>query len=120
MTLLLMASCSTPHTTAVMLNNSTTYSPTDNIEILMKPPQKPYIEMASMESPEGFNIPDLLVEMKEKAKQLGADAILYINESIRHHPISATYNSIIGGYKSMEGVTYIRVKVVAIKYKEEG
>jgi hypothetical protein len=117
MTLILVASCSTPRTTAVMLNNSTTYSPTNNIEVLMNPPQKPYIEMALLESPEGFNIPDLLIEMKETAKQLGADAILYINESTRQHPLSTTYNSIIGGYKSMEGVTYIRVKAIAIKYK---
>ena len=117
MTLLLVTSCSTPRTTSVMLGSSTTYSPTSNIEILMKPPSKPYIEMALLESPEGFNVPDLLIEMKEKAKQLGADAILYINESIRQHPPSTTYMPITGGYQSIGGVTYIKVKAIAIKYK---
>ena len=112
-----MTSCSTPRTTAVMLGNSTTYSPTNNIEILMKPPQKPYIEIELLENPQGFNVPDLLIEMKEKAKQLGADAILYINESIRHHPPSTTYIPITGGYQSIGGVTYIKVKAIAIKYK---
>ena len=117
MILLLAAGCSTPRTSAVMLNNSTTYSPTSNIEILMRTPEKPYIEMALLESPEGFNVPDLLIEMKDMAKQLGADALLYVNESIRQHPPSTTYMPITGGYQSIGGVTYIKVKAIAIKYK---
>jgi hypothetical protein len=71
-----MTGCSA--TSVAMLNDSVRYSPSTNVEILSAPPTKPYKAIAILETAGAANapLPDLLESMRQRAKEIGADAVI--------------------------------------------
>ena len=134
---LLLTSCATVSTRVVELKPSQQFAPTQSVEILLQKPDRPYIEIALLES-RGASEAELLNDAREKAKALGADAILKQESELIQHPPVAVYDPwydpfyfgwhryrpfphyaapwgpyrVIGG-----GHTYV-LKALAIKYRD--
>ena len=88
---LLLSACAAVSTKIVPLNPAVQYPPTQNVEVLLEPPPRPHVDIALLES-RGFSEADLLNDAREKAKALGADAIVRI-ESVRvDYPPVAVYD----------------------------
>ena len=81
---LLLTSCGTPRI-KVTRYTETTYAPTPAVEVLRtKPSEKPYEELGELSIQLRPSDEELAVmHLKEKAKSLGADALLIIGENSR-------------------------------------
>ena len=83
---LALAGCAV--TRVVRLDPTQTFPPTQSVEVLLQKPQRPYVEIALLES-EGASEADLLNDAREKAKGLGADAIVHQGtERVYHEPMT--------------------------------
>jgi len=78
----LLAACTTT-TSVVMLDPAAKHPPTASVEILLKPPERPYVEIAKLESRGVAGEPEtsVLEDARERARRLGADAII-VQESV--------------------------------------
>ena len=85
---LLLSACASVSTQVVPLNPAQVYPPTQFVEVLLEKPARPYVEIAMLES-RGGSEADLLNDARDKARALGADAIVRI-ETERHyqHPVA--------------------------------
>lgn len=74
--LVAVTGCAT--TSAVMLDPEKTYSIVSNTQLLVKAPERPYKQIAVLESrgPVNTPLPDLLESMRQKGMEIGADAVL--------------------------------------------
>jgi len=94
-------------TSGYTLLKNTQYAPTENVEVLFEPPIKPYESFAMIEARSytvpRATIPDLINELKNKAKNLGADAIIISNKA--------------GEVVYLGGQTAPTLNAIAIKYK---
>jgi hypothetical protein len=88
---LLLAACATVTTHVVRLDPAVQYPPTQNVEVLLHKPQRPYVEIALIES-RGASEAELLNDAREKAKALGADAIVRLEVERVYHPPVAVYD----------------------------
>jgi hypothetical protein len=79
------------NTRVVRLNPGQVYPPTQMVEVLLQKPDRPYVEIALLES-EGLSEADLLNDAREKAKALGADAILRQTVERIYHEPTAVYD----------------------------
>jgi hypothetical protein len=81
LTALLFGACATT-TSVVVLDPAKQYAPTTSAQILLKPPDRPYVEIAKLESRGVVGEPEtsVLEDARTRAQQLGADAII-VNES---------------------------------------
>lgn len=113
----LLSACA--QTSAIMLDNTATYPPSDKVEILMTPPSRPYAEIAVLETaaPVGTPLTDLLENMRQKAKALGADAVIPTQDASERTPQQLFFNPWLGGYQTLGGQTAPRIRGLAIKYK---
>lgn len=85
--LMACAGCSTVSTQIVELNPTQKYPPTQSVEVLLQKPTRPHTEIALIES-RGESEAELLNDAREKAKALGADAIVKLEtERIYHEPV---------------------------------
>ena len=91
---LLVSGCALVSTHVVQLDPSRTYSPTQNVEVLLEKPKRPYAEIALIESRGelGVGEAELLNSAREKAKAVGADAIVRIDVEHLYHPPVAVYD----------------------------
>ena len=133
-----LAACAGVNTRVVQINTTHTFPPTQSVEVLLQKPERPHIEIALLEA-EGYSEVDLLNDAREKAKTLGADAIVRRElDRVYHAPMTvydpwpdpfyfhyrrfgpypyydwpfwSPYRTVGGGY------TYV-LKAVAIKYTE--
>lgn len=80
-----LSSCATTPRIKVMRYSETTYSPTSAVEVLRtKPSERPYEEIAELSIQlRPVDEEMVIVHLKEKAKSLGADALLIIGENTR-------------------------------------
>ncbi len=107
---LLLCGCGT--TAKVMRYSTETYTPTQNVEVLRtKPVNREYVELGEvsvrLKKSTEENAVALLVE---KAKEMGADAIIIIGERSR--------GAVAMPVGSMIAVSHLReIYAVAIKYK---
>ena len=84
---LLLSACAAVSTQIVPLNPALQYAPTQSVEILLQNPTRPHVEIALLES-RGFSEAELLNDAREKAKSLGADAIVRTNvERVDYPPV---------------------------------
>ena len=106
-------------TSAVMLDPSMKYLPTNNVQILSAQPERPYKTIAILETIGNQNvlIPDLLENMRQKAQEIGADAIIPIGEASQEQPQGLMYNPWLGGYQTVGGGFIPKVRGLAIKYE---
>jgi len=117
-TAVIISGCTT--TDAVRLNDSSAYSPSDYVAIFNEPPNRPYEELALLESrgAVGQSLPDLLESMRQSAKELGADAIIPTMERSEYQLPGFIYNSLIGGYISLPGGRVPILRGYAIIFEE--
>ena len=122
-------------TKVVELNPAHRYAPTQSVEVLLQKPERPYVEIALIESSGGSEA-DLLNDAREKAKALGADAIVrHETERVYHPPVALYdprydpfyfgyhrfrpypfYGSPWGPYRVVGGGYTYTLKALAIKY----
>ncbi len=90
----LAAGCAAVTTHVVTLNPAQSFPPSRNVEILLEKPQRPYTEIALLESRGEIGIPeaDLLRDIRAKAEQLGADAVVRIHTEQLYQPPIALYD----------------------------
>ena len=134
----LLAACSMVSTHVVQFDPSRTYTPTQNVEVLLEKPKRPYIEIALLESRGeiGVTEPQLLNDARDKARAVGADAIVRIDSERVYHPPVAVYDPWSdafywraygyrplppfahpwGGYRVIGGGFTETLKAIAIKY----
>jgi hypothetical protein len=79
---LVLSACATT-TSVVMLHPTAKYPPTSSVEILLRPPDRPYTEIAKLESRGVAGEPEtgVLEDARERAGKIGADAII-VQESV--------------------------------------
>ena len=84
---LALAGCASVSTNIVELNPAQKYAPTVNVEVLLQKPARPHVEIALIES-RGGSEAELLNDAREKARALGADAIVRLEvERIYYAPL---------------------------------
>jgi hypothetical protein len=136
----LLSGCSGVSTQMVELNPAQRFPPTQNVEVLLEKPQRPYIELGLLESRGDFGATEatLLNDAREKARSLGADAILKLEIERLYHPPVTVYDPWYdplywsyyryrrfspfpdpwGPYRVVGGGYEYTLKALAIKYKE--
>ena len=101
---LALAACASVHTQVVQLGTPHAYPPSQAVEVLLHKPDRPYTEIALIESrgEVGASEVDLLNDAREKAKALGADAIVRTEvDRIYHEPVPVYdpwYDPLFFGY----------------------
>jgi len=75
-------------TSVVMLDQTKQYPPSSSVEILLRPPQRPYVEIAKLESTGNIGEPEpkVLEDARKRAQEIGADAIIVIDSSAVYQP----------------------------------
>jgi hypothetical protein len=75
-------------TSIVLLDPAKHYPPSASVEILLKPPERPYVEIAKLESQGliGEPEPALLENARAKAAEIGADALIVVETSSVYQP----------------------------------
>jgi hypothetical protein len=89
----LISGCATT-TSVVMLDPGKQYPPTTAVQILLKPPDRPYIEIAKLESKGVPGEPEtaVLEDARERAAKIGADAIIVQDSSSVYQPPIVIYD----------------------------
>ena len=90
---LLLSGCAAT-TSVVLLDQSKQYAPSAAVEILLRAPERPYIEIAKLES-NGFigePEPELLEDARKRAQEIGADAIIVVQSSSVYQPPVIIYD----------------------------
>jgi hypothetical protein len=138
--MLALAGCTTVSTRVLELNPAQKYSPTNQVDVFLQKPDRPHFEVAFLES-RGQSEVEMLNDAREKARLLGADAIVKTQTHAEYYPPVAVYDPWYGpwgwgpryrgwspyypypwGYGGYYGVvggytTYV-LKAVAIKYRD--
>jgi hypothetical protein len=123
-------------TRVVELSPAQKYPPTAHVDVFLQKPDRPYVEIALLES-RGESEAQMLNDAREKAAQLGADAIIRTQVHAEFHPPVAVHDPWYdpwvwgyryrpwapfhpypwGGYRVVGGYTTYLMKAVAIKYQ---
>jgi hypothetical protein len=90
---LALAGCGTT-TSVVRLDPKAQYAPSESVQILLKAPEKPYVEIAKLESRGviGETEPSVLEDARERARVLGADALIVLDVDRNYQPPVVTYD----------------------------
>jgi hypothetical protein len=136
---LLLTACATVSTKVVELDPANKYPPTQRVEVLLQKPARPYVEIALLEST-GTSEADMLNDAREKARQLGADAIVRVGTERAYTPPTAVYDPFYydpfywgyhrpyfypppyypwGGYQVVGGYYSYNMKSIAIRYTDK-
>ncbi len=113
----LLSACT--RTDAVRMNDSSRYAPSQYVDVLNEPPSQPYEVISLLESRGaiGQSLPALLESMRDRAKGLGADAIIPTEKRSEYQAPGFIYNSLIGGYISLPGGEVPILRGYAIIYE---
>jgi hypothetical protein len=116
--MLIIAGCTS--TSAVMLEGGVNYPPTKNVQILTQPPTRPFKQIAILETSGDVGTPmtDLLKNMRQKAANIGADAVIPTKNVSRQTKTGVIYNPWLGGYQTIGGGTFPAIQGIAIKYTD--
>ncbi|HSQ04384.1 MAG TPA: hypothetical protein VLN59_10135 [Burkholderiales bacterium] len=133
----LLSGCASVTTQVVSLNPAQTFPPSQNVEILLEKPHRPYTAIGLLESRGeiGASEADLLKDIRVKAQQLGADAVVRLESERLYEPPMAIYDPWYdpfvyrhyyrpwhafgppyGDYRLVGGGYYYVVKALAIKF----
>jgi hypothetical protein len=136
-----IAGCATVSTHVVRLKASEVYPPTSAVDVLLEKPDRPYTEIALLESrgDVGVSEADLLNDARQKARDVGADAIIRLEtEHVYQPPVTvyepydpfywgyyrfapfASFGHPWGTYRTVGGGYATIVKSLAIKYRDGG
>ena len=134
---LVLGACAGVSTQVVRLNPSAQFPQTSSVEVLLQKPTRPHVEIALLES-RGTSEAAMLNDAREKAAQLGANAIVRIETERIYHPPVAVYDPWIdplwygyhpyrpfaihphpwGAYRMVGGGYSYVLKSTAIRYSE--
>jgi hypothetical protein len=101
---LALGACASVKTQVVPLGPIQHYPPTQSVEVFLQKPSRPYTEIAFVESHGdlGASEADLLNHARDKARALGADAIVKLEtQRIYHQPVAVYdpwYDPLFYGY----------------------
>lgn len=92
-------------TDAIRLDETSRYAPSQNVAVLVEPPSQPHEVISMLESRGAVRqtLPALLESMRERARQLGADAIIPTEELSEQQLQGLIYNAFLGGYQTIGG-----------------
>ena len=95
------------------------FPPTENVEILLSKPSKPYITITTIESRGDLrsSLEDLFDNIKEKGKELGADAVIPTKKPNKDNKSSSDFDVFIVRHQNIAGVKVPILMGYAIKYK---
>ena len=88
---LILAGCAAVSTKIVELDPARQYPPSAAVEVLLQNPARPHVEIALLES-RGDSEADMLNDARERAKALGAHAIVKTGSERHYHPPVAIYD----------------------------
>ena len=88
---LALAACETVSTRVVELNPAQKYTPTKHVDVFLQKPDRPHAEIALIES-RGQSEAEMLNDARDKAQQLGADAIVRTQTHTEYRPPYAVYD----------------------------
>ena len=138
MTMLLAAAvltaCASVTTRVLQLDQSVRYPPTQSVDVLFEPPSRPHVTIAMLEGEGDFGIGELevLEQLRDRARELGADAIVRTESRQWYQPPTPVYDPLYdpffyrrrypafdpyGDYRLVGGGHYYTVKAQAIKYQ---
>ena len=114
----LVAACAAPQPDVIRAPGAPVYTPTTNVDLLETAPARPYTEIGVIDAPgePGALRPQVLAQIREKASQLGADAVILTDQS-RRAPTTQRLNPTTGYYETVGGQVIPAYKGVAIKYR---
>ena len=103
----------------ILIDPSKSYPPTDNVELLLGEPTRPYIVIAIVEANGGLNVSEVQImeKARKKAQEVGANALYIADNQQRYQPPQQVTNfdgsplTIPGGYTT-------KVKIIAIRYTD--
>jgi hypothetical protein len=89
----LLAGCATT-TSVVLLDPDKKYPPTQSVQILLEPPAAPHVIIAKLESKGMIGEPEPAVveDARERARELGADAIIIVDSMSFYEPPAVIYD----------------------------
>ena len=107
-------------TTVVLLDETKVYPKSKSVKILTTTPEESYEVIAHLETrgSVGQALPNLLKNMREKAKIIGADAIIPTEEGREKMQQGLIYNPWLGGYQTIGGGHVPILRGYAIVYLE--
>jgi len=105
-------------TKAVIRNNSIKFPKSRFVEILDQKPDKPHVVIATLETKGGLNVslPEILENMRKKAEEIGADAIIPTRDVSEYKAPGFIYNPWLGGYQTLPGGRMPAIQGYAIVY----
>ncbi|MFO1316120.1 MAG: hypothetical protein U1F58_11005 [Burkholderiales bacterium] len=114
----LLAACAAPQPDVVRAPGAPVYPPTAFVELLDRPPDRPYVELGTIDAPgePGALRAQVLAQIRSKAQQLGADAVILTDQS-RPAPSTQRLNPTTGTYETLGGQMVPAFKGVAIKFR---
>jgi hypothetical protein len=132
-----LTACATVSTNVTELKPGQKYPPTAHVDVFLQKPERPHTEIALLES-RGESEVAMLNDAREKARQLGADAIVRTHTHAEYHPPYAVYDPWYdpwfwgyryrpfspfyphpwGSYRVVGGYSIYVLKAVAIKYTD--
>lgn len=116
--LTLLSACTQVQPDVVRTAGAPVYPPTQFVEILESPPTRAYQQIAEIDvaGEPGALRPQVLAQIRTKAQQIGADAVI-IQDLSRQAPTSSRLNPTTGTYETTGGQLVPAFKGIAIKYK---
>jgi hypothetical protein len=115
---LALGACAPSQPEVLRPEGSATYPPTQFVEMLEAKPTRPYAEIAIIElsgEPGSFRA-QVLAQIAERARQIGADAVI-LQDVSRTTPAATRLNPTTGMYDSTGGQIIPAFKGIAIKYR---
>jgi hypothetical protein len=104
---------------AVMRDDSVKFPKSRFVEILDQKPEKPHVVIATLETKGGIGVslPEILEDMRNRAKEIGADAIIPTQDVSEYKSPGIIYNPWLGGYQTFPGGRVPALRGYAIVYK---
>ncbi len=107
------------YTKALLRDKNVKFPKSRHVEILIEKPEEPYIVIAILETKGGIgtSLPEILENMRKKAEEIGADAIIPVQDVSEYRSSSIFYNPWLGGYQTLPGGKLPAIRGYAIIYK---
>jgi hypothetical protein len=113
-----LSACAPSQPEVVRPAGSPVYPPTQFVDLLEAPPARPFVEIGFIDiPPEPGNLrSQALAQLRTRAQQLGADAVI-VQDLSRLAPVVSRLNPTTGMYENTGGQLVPAFKGTAIKYK---
>lgn len=135
----LLAGCAGVTTRVMEMHPQVRHAPSTHVDVLFEVPQRPHTRIAVLEAEGDYGVPEvrLLEDMRERARELGADAIVRTESREWLQPPAMVYDPMYdpfflprryyhpfhpwvppyGGYRWVGGGRYYTAKAIAIRYQ---